>query len=445
MKTISDVAVGFDPRSAESLNRGCVCRPLDPDRLCRELEAEPSLAGLCEDIARTRPHLFSATAVFISREQLNRIVSLIAAVESVVAVPGYQESALARAPRIARLDPGPLGVFLGYDFHLTSRGPQLIEINTNAGGALLNTVLARSQRACCREMASEFEPTADLNNLEQTFFAMFVEEWRRQRGDAPLGRVAIVDDDPAAQYLYPEMRLFERMFARFGAEAVIADARELIWREGRLWHDARPVELVYNRLTDFYLEEPAHAALRTAYEAGAVVLTPHPRAHALYADKRNLVTLSDDGALTAMGVPAEVRALLVAAIPRTEAVTSERAETLWSERRKLFFKPAAGYGSKAAYRGDKLTRRVWQEILRGDYVAQALVAPSERRLEVDSAETDLKLDVRAYVYGGAIQLVAARLYEGQTTNFRTPGGGFAPVFVVNAESSNSLGPGQISA
>ena len=28
----------------------------------------------------------------------------------------------------------------------------------------------------------------------------------------------------------------------------------------------------------------------------------------------------------------------------------------------------------------------------------------------------------------AIQLVCARLYEGQTTNFRTAGGGFAPVY-----------------
>ena len=205
------------------------------------------------------------------------------------------------------------------------------------------------------------------------------------------------------------------------------------------------MELVYNRLTDFYLEEPAHAALRAAYEGKAVVLTPHPRAHALYADKRNLVTLSDDSNLAALGVPAETRAILLAGVPRTESVTQERAEALWAERRKLFFKPAAGYGSKAAYRGEKLTRRVWQEILRGDYVAQALVAPSERRLEIDSAETDLKLDARTYVYGGAIQLVAARLYAGQTTNFRTPGGGFAPVFVVNAESSNSLGPGQISA
>jgi len=27
-------------------------------------------------------------------------------------------------------------------------------------------------------------------------------------------------------------------------------------------------------------------------------------------------------------------------------------------------------------------------------------------------------------------LVSARLYQGQTTNFRTPGGGFAPVFLV---------------
>ena len=308
MKSISDVAVGFDPSYAESLNRGCVCRPLDPDRLCRELEAEPSLAGLCEDIARTRPHLFSATAVFISSEQFNRIAAMIAAVESVVRLSGYRESALARAPHIAHRNPGPMGAFLGFDFHLSPQGPQLIEINTNAGGALLNAVLARAQRACCREMFTAFEPTADLKTLEHVFFDMFSQEWRRQRGENPLGRVAIVDDDPAGQYLYPEMRLFERMFARFGAEAAIAVAKELIWRDGRLWHDGQPVELVYNRLTDFYLEEPAHAALRAAYEAGAVVLTPHPRAHALYADKRNLVTLSPTTVLSKRWVCAQKRA-----------------------------------------------------------------------------------------------------------------------------------------
>jgi len=40
-----------------------------------------------------------------------------------------------------------------------------------------------------------------------------------------------------------------------------------------------------------------------------------------------------------------------------------------------------------------------------------------------------KYDVRCYVYEGRVQLVIARLYQGQTTNFRTPGGGFALVRV----------------
>ncbi len=323
-------------------------------------------------------------------------------------------------------------MFLGYDFHLTAQGPRLIEINTNAGGALLNGALAHAQEACCREMAAFFQPSTDLARLDETLFAMFAAEWRLQRGEAPLGRIAIVDDDPAAQYLHPEFRLFERLFRRFGAEAVIADPRELEWRDARLWHGEAPVDMVYNRLTDFYLEEPAHGALRAAYAAGAVVLTPHPRAHALYADKRNLVTLSDEAALLELGVAEADRATLLAGVPRTEAVTAVHADALWAARRQRFFKPVAGYGSKAAYRGDKLTRRVWDEILAGDYVAQTLVPPSERRLDVDGAETELKLDVRAYVYDGSIQLVAARLYAGQTTNFRTPGGGFAPVFVARS-------------
>lgn len=423
-----------NPVTAQSLNRGCACRTLEPERLRRELEADPALAGLHGQIAQGRPHLFSATTVFISPEQYQGMAAIVAAIESVVVLPAWQAATLARAPAIGRLDHGPRGVFMGFDFHLGEQGPQLIEINTNAGGALLNAVLARAQQACCREMEWVFQPPTALARPEQAFFLMFVEEWRRQRGATPLGRIAIVDDDPTAQYLYPEFQLFERLFARFGADAVIADARELAWRDGRLWHAGQGIDLVYNRLTDFYLQDPTHAALRQAYEAGAVVLTPHPRAHALYADKRNLAILSDADALARMGVPAAPRATLLAGVPHTERVSPERADELWAQRRKLFFKPASGYGSKAAYRGDKLTRRVWEQILAGDYVAQAIALPSERLTLVDGQAADLKLDVRAYVHGGTIQLIAARLYAGQTTNFRTPGGGFAPVFVMPGPS-----------
>jgi hypothetical protein len=53
----------------------------------------------------------------------------------------------------------------------------------------------------------------------------------------------------------------------------------------------------------------------------------------------------------------------------------------------------------------------------------------------------LKFDVRDYAYDGAVQWVAARLYQGQTTNFRTPGGGFAPVYEgLKGEAAGSEAP-----
>lgn len=42
----------------------------------------------------------------------------------------------------------------------------------------------------------------------------------------------------------------------------------------------------------------------------------------------------------------------------------------------MFFKPVSGFGSRGAYRGEKLTKRVWADILASQYVAQAMVRPS---------------------------------------------------------------------
>ena len=107
---------------ARALNRGCDCRSLDPARLRQQLEAEPALLGLAADIAHSRPHLFSATAVFMAPETLQAMADIVTAIEAVVALPAYQAEALARAPAIARLDPGPKGVFMGFDFHLGHPG-----------------------------------------------------------------------------------------------------------------------------------------------------------------------------------------------------------------------------------------------------------------------------------------------------------------------------------
>lgn len=415
---------------AEVLNRECVCQTLDSKRLLQQWQSDPTLSALGESILTQRPHLFSATSVFISPLQQQQMQQLITAIEQVVALPAYRQAVLHQAPNIAQLSNPARGVFLGYDFHLSPQGVQLIEINTNAGGALLNTHLARAQTACCQDMAWASAANHQLANLEHTFFEMFMSEWRSQRGSAPLHRIAIIDDDPNSQYLQPEFQLFQQLFQSFGVDAVVIDARELTWRDQQLWAQEQAIDLVYNRLTDFYLIDDSHHALRHAYEANAIVLTPHPQAHAIYANKHNLVRLSHESSLSELGINAETQSLLLKTIPTTEAVTLAQADDLWARRKQLFFKPANGYGSKATYRGDKITRRVWEEILQGDYVAQRLVPPSARRLHAEGVESELKMDIRAYAYAGTMQLLAARLYTGQTTNFRTSGGGFAPVFLM---------------
>lgn len=77
-----------------------------------------------------------------------------------------------------------------------------------------------------------------------------------------------------------------------------------------------------------------------------------------------------------------------------------------------------------------MTKGVWAEIARGGYVAQAFASPGQRMIEIDGTPTPRKMDVRLYTYDGQVLLAAARLYQGQTTNFRTPGGGFSPIMAV---------------
>jgi hypothetical protein len=419
---------------ADSLNLACACRTLDAQQLRAELETSPALVGMVDRLALSHPHLFAATAVFLDPQTRDEIAQAVATLDRVCALPAWQDHALKDADAQTRQNRGPQGVFMGYDFHLSAEGPRLIEINTNAGGAFLNAALARAHRACCAAMPALMDPGGELDRTEAVIVDMFRAEWQAQRGEQPWRNVLIVDDAPEAQYLAPEFALARDLFAAHGLQAVVADAGELQWRDGALWHPAlpadQPVDLVYNRLTDFALSQPGHAALRSAWAADAVVLTPHPRAYTLAADKRRLIDLSDPARLEALGVDPADRHQLLRVVPATVAVTADNAEALWARRRELFFKPATGFGARAAYRGDKLTQRVWREIVAGDYVAQALVPPSERLVNVNGQTQRLKLDLRAYAYRGQVQLLAARTWSGQTTNFRTEGGGFSPVVVL---------------
>ncbi|MGH1347666.1 MAG: hypothetical protein ACRBN8_39290 [Nannocystales bacterium] len=417
-----------DPR-VQTLNRGCQCITTDAEALAAQLDGQlPDAAALLRD---GMPNVFSSGPVFIGAEQVSSIVDTIRAIESVGCNEAYREAVLADAPPSARVSTPAKGVLFGYDFHLAAEGPKLIEINTNAGGVLLNLALARAQVACCPEVQPLMRTALDEGAVEASIVNMFREE-AKVAGHPELRRVAIVDEDPPSQFLYPEMLLFAALLERNGIDARVVGPEELQSDGGLITHLGDPVELIYNRLTDFYLESDSVAAVRDAWETGKTVVTPHPAAYAVLADKRNLEVLSDPERLREFGVAQGELDLLAAAVPATRRVDPQDAEALWADRKQLFFKPATGFGSRATYAGKKITRKVFANVLHGEYVAQQLIAPSERVVNVDGAPTTMKVDIRAYTYGGEVLLFAARVYRGQVTNFRTPGSGFAPLFVLPA-------------
>ena len=424
---------------ADALNHGCRCQTRDADQLRQEIGRNAGLRDVASTLAQTHTHLFSSTAVFAAQATVEAVQAAVAAIERTLSLPAWAAQVLPGASAIAQVDRGPLGVFMGYDFHLTPQGPQLIEINTNAGGAMLNAVLLRAQAVCCGLLHPALNAYRNMEALEEDFVAMFQAEWdlfNQARGQAtrPLRSIAIVDEAPQGQYLAPEFALFAELFQRHGMQAVVMDPTSLQLRDGVLYSGALttdiPLDMVYNRLTDFDLSEPAHTALAQAYTEGLVAVTPHPRAHALRANKQHLVTLGQAAVLQDLGVSEADQRTLLATVPACERVSAANAASLWEQRKHLFFKPLDGFGARAVYRGDKLTKKVWEQILQGEYIAQALVPPPVRAVRVGEVATDLKFDLRAYTYAGRVQLLAARTYSGQTTNFRTEGGGFAPVLWV---------------
>lgn len=370
-----------------------------------------------------RPHLFSGVVVPLSEVVFDQLTHFVTSVTNLVALPAYQAAIADRQG--AGLVLMPPGVCLAFDFHVGGAAPQLIEINTNAGGSLLVTQL---ERAWANDAAAE--------QAEAALLRMFRDEWRAWQPGRPLQTVAIVDEMPEQQYLYPEFVRWQKLFEAAGIHCLICAPEHLHCDEaGRLWHGEQSIDLLYNRLTDFTLTTETCAAIHTAWQSqrsgqtSGTLVTPHPQAHALWADKRNLQWLSDAGVLQHFGLSAAQAEAIVRCVPRTVVVTPADAEHYWSTRKQWFFKPQAGFGSRATYRGDKVTKRVFEDIMQGGYVAQTFAPPPEIVIHPsdDDEAISLKYDLRVYAYDGQIQLLAARLYQGQTTNFRTPGGGFAPV------------------
>jgi len=313
----------------------------------------------------------------------------------------YKDSLSPKQPAIAK-DPESFSVLMGYDFHVTEKNElKLIEINTNAANSLLMDLLYKVH-------GSSDLSVAFLKSLRSSFD----EEIKHCEKHTlrKIKNIAIIDDNHKEQNSYFEFLMFKALFGRWGYSCIIGDPDEFKFDGQSLVYSVGNIEIdfVYNRLTDFYLSGPKSKALHDAYFAKKVGLSPNPHEYFLLADKNRLVELSKNPNL-------EWSYLLNTHSFREFSSAIE----LWRNRKKYFFKPSGAFGGRGAFKGESISRKLFNELFEKDYVAQEYIMPP--------VHNDLKWDLRFYAYKDNIQLAASRLYKGQTTNFQTPGSGLGIV------------------
>ncbi|WP_244283160.1 circularly permuted ATPgrasp domain protein [Leptospira neocaledonica] len=411
---------------AEILNEKCSCSTLDKERLSEEAYKFP----LSEIRTHGIEHFYSETPSFIDISDKEKIRQILFSIRNALRLPEVRDRILSDHDPKEKGRDITGGAFLSLDFHQTKEGLKLIEINTNAGGAYLQLKLLEAQIRCCKIIDIAIQNTEALQDLEERFYSIFIDEWISKGRVGRPGFIAIVDVNPSDQFLYPEFLLFRDLFRSKGIHSEILDPDQIELIGEELYFDGKKIDLIYNRLTDFHLSEDTNLKILKAWKNGKAIVTPSPLDYDLYARKTNLNVLSDNDFLIKAGLDRKDSEVLRSSIPDTKIVTLGNAEELWEKRKSIFFKPKEGFGSKAAYYGGKLTKNKFSEIINGEYISQEFVPPSVRVTSISGEEMELKMDIRAYIYNDEILLLASRLYQGQTTNFRTKGGGFSPLYTL---------------
>lgn len=315
--------------------------------------------------------------------------------------PEYQKKVLSEHSDTTRFDPENKSICMSYDFHLDqNQNLKLIEVNTNAAFLLLGFHLYETQNLPL--------PIADFSTAE--IIENIVEECQLAKKNKPKS-IAIVDSEPHQQRLFIEFLAFQNLFQMHGFDSQVLDIQDL----------KIPFDFIYNRHTDFYFETEALKNLKAFYTQKLAVVSPNPHEYALLADKRRLVDWSQNLENPFLN---DIAPYLLKSFQMPNELTPE----LWSQRKNLFFKPVQSFGSKMSYRGESVSKKLLEQLIQTETIlAQEYCPPPSSHFHINDEDIELKYDLRFFAYKNRIQLVVARLYQGQVTNLKARYGGFACV------------------
>jgi len=319
-------------------------------------------------------------------------------------------SLLATNPSLAtppNRDAGEKTFVASFDFYWTPEGLRLIEVNTNAAAWVLVSLL--------HGYHGFSNPRETLESLRRALHAIH----------PSIQGIAIVDETPTQQRTYFEFLWMQALFLQWGIEAQIFDPKDLRMQNGALMDPSEKAwAFVYNRFCDFELKTSEAQTLREAYETGAIWLRPSVDVYLRLSDKSRLLQWSSSEWKRSTNLSPETQEGLARLIPTVRRLSPETAAEFWNTRKQWFFKPQDAYGGKSAYSGTRISRSVFARLVELRVLAQPLF---QAPLWTGVDGMSWKYDIRAYVVGDEVISFAARLFQGQVSNFQTPGGGFAPV------------------
>jgi hypothetical protein len=273
-----------------------------------------------------------------------------------------------------------------------------------------------------------------------------LDSFRHWRGTSEAPRIAILDWKEVPTF--NEFVLFQQRFHEQGLECVIADPREVEYRDGKLTHGDYHITFVYKRVLISELidrggmNHPVIQALR----AGAVCMVNPFRCKILY-KKASLAVLSDERNRS-LFTPAQQQAI-DAHIPWTRVVEERHTEIdgqkvelvpfIHRNRERFVLKPNDDYGGKGIVLGWTVDDARWEQAVRAalaePYVVQQRVKLPQEPFPsvVDGAVriTERLLDTAPFVsYGAFVEGCLTRIATDPLLNVTAGGGSTVCTFIV---------------
>jgi uncharacterized circularly permuted ATP-grasp superfamily protein len=273
-----------------------------------------------------------------------------------------------------------------------------------------------------------------------------LDSFRRWSGTSEAPRIAILDWKEVPTY--NEFVLFQQYFRANGLDCVIADPREVEYRDGRLIHGAFHVTLIYKRVLISELIERGgmnHPVIR-ALRDGAVCMVNPFRCKVLY-KKASLAVLSDERNRS-LFTP-EQQAAIDAHVPWTRVVEDRYTEIdgqkielvpyVHGHRERFVLKPNDDYGGKGIVLGWTVDDATWEQAVRAalaePYVVQERVRlpqePFPSFVDGSVRVTERLLDTAPFVsYGAFADGCLTRIATDPLLNVTAGGGSTVCTFIV---------------